>query len=880
MSESGDDDYQDGIRLDHSSKDDRNSNKKRKIQRACDVCRRKKIRCDGPTMTDGKCTNCITYSYDCTYVEIAKKRGPPKGYVESLENRLEKMENLLKRLVPGADFSSELGPPIERNIWAKDPSAFPARAKAITTPLSADGSSGPISLGFSPVRGIADDRTNGDSDEDATDNPPFGNFSIASISNSMSNLNLGTGGHFFGRSSMFMHVQTALDRKFEYIASKTDGDVPTIEELFPHFRPEYWQPNPWEVAYQPKRSISELQFPPDDLMDSLINIYFLSNNCHFPLLHRPTFDQHYRAGLHHSNLGFAEVVLLVCAVASRCCDDPRVLLDQSVPHSAGWKYYEQVNVVDRNMVMPPTLLDLQRYVLAAWYMLESSCNYAAWTLSGIGLRIAQDVGAHRKKVYGNPISPEDESWKRAFWCLIAIDRLASSTMGRIPAIYDSDIDVDLPLEVDDEYWAPADPSMAFQQPADKPAQATAFIRLLKLSSIIAYGLQTIYAVNKSQLKGITGPLWEHQVLAEIDTMLSKWIEELPPHLQWPNQGAEHPLFFTQSTSLYAIFYHTQILVHHPFILSPKKPNPSTPFPSHQICVNAAHSCSHVVDAYRKRSVYFAPWCVVGAVSSAIILLENLWSVGTPFGPTSVDIATTMDDVKKCSDVIGIVERRWPATGKLRDIIAFLASPDTTGFPTSDRAVKPKPVAGVKRGRGATESSTKSGRKSSATTQNSASPPRYVPVLPPMRVRESRANGSRRGTTGAATGPPASVSAQTVGISPIAGPTSAMDYTFPTTPANWYPQNSPHPDTAGAGGPPGGSNGGGAADHSNAGFAYAGYPGPGGPGGAGGPGPGGPNPHAQESFMRSDGTANGVRGIPIWPAPPNTGAGSAAEYQWV
>ncbi|KAG8808423.1 hypothetical protein FRC19_005912, partial [Serendipita sp. 401] len=424
MSESGDDDYQDGHRLDHGGKDDRNSNKKRKIQRACDVCRRKKIRCDGPTMNDGKCTNCITYSYECTYVEIAKKRGPPKGYVESLENRLEKMENLLKRLIPGADFSSELGPPIERNIWARDPTAFPARAKAITTPLSAEAVNAPISMGYSPVRGLADERSNGDSDEDATDNPPFGNFSIASISNSMSNMNLGTGGHFFGRSSMFMHIQAAMDRKFEYMASKTDGEVPTIEELFPHFRPEYWQPNPWEIAYQPKRSISELQFPPDDLLDNLVNIYFLSNNCHFPLLHRPTFEQHYRAGLHRSNYPFAEVVLLVCAVASRCCDDPRVLLDPSIPHSAGWKYYEQVNVLDRNMVMPPTLLDLQRCVLASWYMLESSCNYAAWTLSGIGLRIAQDVGAHRKKVYGNPISPEDESWKRAFWCLIAIDRLA------------------------------------------------------------------------------------------------------------------------------------------------------------------------------------------------------------------------------------------------------------------------------------------------------------------------------------------------------------------------------------------------------------------------------------------------------------------------
>lgn len=881
MSDSGDDDYQDAHGEHVGAKDDARGNKKRKIQRACDTCRRKKIRCDGPTMTDGKCTNCITYGYDCTYVEIAKKRGPPKGYVESLENRLEKMENLLKRLVPGADFTAELGPPIERNIWAKDPSAFPARAKAITGPLSAETVSTPLNVGFVP-RGIADDTPTAN-DEDPTDNGPFGNFSIASISNTMSNLSLGTGGHFFGRSSVFMHIQSALDRKFEYLASKSDGEVvPSIEELFPHFRPEYWQPNPWELRHQPKRSLAELEFPPDDLLENLVNIYFLSNNCHFPLLHRPSFEQRYRAGLHRIEQPFAEVVLLVCAVASRCCDDPRVLLDPSVPHSAGWKYYEQVNVLDRNLVLPPSLLDLQKITLAAWYMLESSCNYAAWSISGIGLRLAQDVGAHRKKVYGNPISPEDESWKRAFWCLIAVDRLASSTMGRIPAIYDSDIDVDLPLEVDDEYWAPSDTSLTFQQPVDKPAQASAFIRLLKLSSIIAYALQTIYAVNKSQLKGTTGPLWEQQVLAEIDTMLSKWVDELPPHLQWPNQGAEHPIFFTQSTSLYAIFYHTQILVHHPFILTPKRPNPTTPFPSHQICVNAARSCSHVVDAYRKRSIYFAPWCVVGAMSAAIVLLENLWMAGTPFGPASVDIAATMDDVKKCSDVIGIVERRWPSIGKMRDIIAFLAAPDGTGFPTPDQRVvapKPKPVAGVKRGRGNTESSGKSARKSSnaATAHGSASPPRYVPTLPPMRLRRSVPNGAHTAATAGAVG-------MGPGIPGAAGAAGGLEYTaYPTTPANWYGQESPHPDASGASGAANGGAGNPGPDGAGPGgaFGYGGYVASGAASAAGGPGgPPGSGPHsAQESFMRSDGSTGAVRGLPMWSGPQAGGAPGQEYHTW-
>lgn len=34
---------------------------------------------------------------------------------------------------------------------------------------------------------------------------------------------------------------------------------------------------------------------------------------------------------------------------------------------------------------------------------------------GTGLRLAQDIGIHRKKVYGTSLTVQDELWKRAFW---------------------------------------------------------------------------------------------------------------------------------------------------------------------------------------------------------------------------------------------------------------------------------------------------------------------------------------------------------------------------------------------------------------------------------------------------------------------------------
>lgn len=138
-------------------------------------------------------------------------------------------------------------------------------------------------------------------------------------------------------------------------------------------------------------------------------------------------------------------------------------------------------------------------------------------------------------------------------------------------------------------------------------------------------------------------------------------------VEWEKQmQGDHPVFFTQSTSLYALLYHIQILIHHPFVPTPKRPNPNTSFPSQQICVNAARSCAHVVDAYRKRSRYFAPWCVVGAITSAIVLLQSVWGVNGAQG-TQIDLQETMRDVDRCMQVIMLVERRWPSMGRVRSV---------------------------------------------------------------------------------------------------------------------------------------------------------------------------------------------------------------------
>ncbi|KAG8213475.1 hypothetical protein J3R82DRAFT_12012 [Butyriboletus roseoflavus] len=370
------------------------------------------------------------------------------------------------------------------------------------------------------------------------------------------------------------------------------------------------------------------------------------------------------------------------------CTAPALSASGIVEHSAGWKFFEQVQMVRRTLLGPPCLEDLQIYCLSVQFLLGTSAPQACWTIVGIGIRLAQDVGAHRRKSYNEKLTVEGELWKRVFWVLVMFDRAMSSSLGRPCAIQDEDFDLDLPVECDDEYWEHPDPQQVFKQPPDKPSILSFFITYLQLTNILSFAHRTIYSINKSKiLLGFVGQQWEQHIVAELDSSLNKWIDEVPDHLRWDPTRDANSLFFMQSSALYANYYHVQIFIHRPFIPSPRKPSPLS-FPSLAICTNAARSCSHVIDIYRRRSGVLAPFLQVGydfvplerllslfgrctAFTAGIVLLLNIW--GGKRSGVSTDPIKEMADVHKCMGLLKSCENRWHSSGRLWDILYELAS---------------------------------------------------------------------------------------------------------------------------------------------------------------------------------------------------------------
>ncbi|KAJ3909077.1 fungal-specific transcription factor domain-containing protein [Lentinula edodes] len=656
---------------DRESSHEPSQSKKRRVARACDSCRKRKIRCDGIQMRGSQCSNCIASNFDCTYVEAAKKRGPPKAYVESLETRIEKITTLFHNLMPDLDLAKELESNLSgkrNNSWQR-PNAHSPPSRNSTTEAA-----------ISAIRRW-DISPESSSQQNAEDGEHI------ELADNIKSLQVDSREYrFFGKSSGAMLIKTAIDLKQEFTGRKTDMKPVVLGER----RPEFWQPLPWEDNASDNSSLN-YTFPEADLLASLINAYFDNVNIILPLLHRPTFERSVLEKLHYHDDMFAAIVLLVCAVGSRYIDDRRVLLDGVRSwHSCGWRYFNQVQLVRKSLLAPPTLYDLQFYCLSVQFLQGSSAPHSCWTMVGIGIRLAQDVGAHRRKPT-KPLTVENELWKRAFWVLVCMDRMFSTGLGRPCAIQDEDYDLDMPVECDDEYWEHPDPAMAFRQPPGKPSTVSAFNTFIRLNVLLSIALRTIYAINKSKiLMGFGEVQWEQHIVAELDSALNRWVDSVPDHLRWdPNR--EDETFFSQSVMLYSHYYLVQILVHRPFIPSPKKPSPLS-FPSLAICTNAARSASHIIDVQRKRQTSVLPFSQITTFTAGIVLLLNIW--GGKRSGLSTDPNKEMTDVYKCMQSLKCCEDKWHSCGRLWDILYELASVGELPLPNAS------PTATNKRERGA------------------------------------------------------------------------------------------------------------------------------------------------------------------------------------
>lgn len=125
-----------------SSPDDHIHTKKKRVGKACDLCRIKKTKCDGKK----PCSRCIADNKLCAFTEKKKHKDKshPSGYIELLETRLDLLTKSLEKIV----HLSEPHLPFLQDLMAQ------ARSDHTTIKYEDDQEAGPHSTNYVPINEV------------------------------------------------------------------------------------------------------------------------------------------------------------------------------------------------------------------------------------------------------------------------------------------------------------------------------------------------------------------------------------------------------------------------------------------------------------------------------------------------------------------------------------------------------------------------------------------------------------------------------------------------------------------------------------------------------------------------------------------------------
>ncbi|KAK0192186.1 fungal-specific transcription factor domain-containing protein [Armillaria mellea] len=635
--------------------------RKRRKSRACDRCRVRKS--DYAAEQGNRCFNCIAVDVECTYQAPTKKRGQkPKSvtqaeistdlggpeqddapissssqkrknsasYVASLQRRAEKLERMIKELNPNAILPEGR---TRHVLWVS---------------LQEDSSQ---CTSYTPSETLTDD-----------------DLAQLDLGEKMKNLSLKHDKAFsercFGSSSSVALFISALSTKKRLTGSLNTMHLQDYSNLYP-----------WERATADAEK-SCYVFPDNDLIMNLVAIYFETINPILPILHRSTFTEDITNGLHLRDEGFGATLLLVLAVASRYSDDPRVLADPSSRLSAGWRFIVQAPIFKKAVLAPPSLYEIQQTALGVIYSMGTSVPQFSWTVIGVGLRAATEIGLHRQRPKGYKMTVEDELKKRSFWALIMLDRQLSLYLGRPVTMQEEDFDLEPPVECDDEYWnIGPDREVHFCQPADKPSNISYFNAQIRLSGIMSVVVRNLYSIKKGRdMLGLTEKD-DQNIVADIDSSMNAWMNSVPDHLRWDPYN-DNTTFFYQSAVLYSTYYMLQIHIHRPFL---RTDSPLSE-PSLTIATTAAKSCTRIHQVFSTRIKFSVPYFLMGAFMSGAVLAMNIWSrkrAGHP--PNADDLA----GFEQCLATFIHAADTWNVAGRSLEISAPVAAPVWSPYTVPD-----------------------------------------------------------------------------------------------------------------------------------------------------------------------------------------------------
>ncbi|KAF2643929.1 C6 transcription factor FacB [Massarina eburnea CBS 473.64] len=392
-------------------------NSQSRIAQACDRCRSKKIRCDGIRPS---CTQCVNVGFECKTSDKLSRRAFPRGYTESLEERVRILECEVRELKDLLDEKDEKIDMLEPSAEAREP----AQEKEDT-----------FRVQQSPL--LLDDE-NRDT-------------------------------YFVGSSSGRAFVEAFKQRAQE--TGRSCSDVNSNAFFGTGTKP----PPP----HSPKRStMIAFKAPPRLVSDQMINIFFQEWAPLFPVLHRPTFLSLYEQYVaspetmgDRKSIAKLNLVFGIAALSS----DPRDGQDVE-SFEAQWQA-----AID-SFLMDNDVATLQCLVLAQVFCLLKADYSRLLKYKGLAIGLSQRLGLHQSQKRFALGALTSETRKKVFWSLYTVDCLSAAHLGLPKLIRDEDVHCEYPVDADDEYVTEKGFLPTLPGESTKLSSALALFRLSRILS--------------------------------------------------------------------------------------------------------------------------------------------------------------------------------------------------------------------------------------------------------------------------------------------------------------------------------------------------------------------------------------------------------------
>ncbi|KAI0049260.1 hypothetical protein FA95DRAFT_1557057 [Auriscalpium vulgare] len=724
--------------LDLSDDDQNHAEPSRKrSSRACDQCRKTKSKCERFQGDSDVCKSCSAAGVACTFLGPSFKRGPPKGYIHAIEQRWHQVEAMLGAILSSSDpqvqklLTNLRRDDLARDILARvDAGPFgPVGRQNHSAAMTKEDFFASILSGSADTQSSRDPsrprRQSRMSREIVSSNNSMlvtptlewqdrlsSRFAVTEMNSTTAGgqpLNqrrrLDNGHVDQPNWDGLYKLDTVSESEDETEATSTLGKLSLDENKEVRYHGAasglhllsqadrtderkvggVWNlpmARVWPPAinqFIPEESVN-VTLPSEQVQRHLLSLYFTYVHPILPVVHKTLFWKDYEAAHsqdpsrlpekpHYSNL----LLLSMFAIAARYDGDDSPPSPGNI-WEAGLDYMVQAREVLNRVYHYCRITTCQALLLLGLREFGIGQMEHGWLYTGMGLRMAQDLGLHRDAQHWqihdkDMFSPmELQARKQIWWAAMRADKYTAVYMGRPPAITEANFDTPLP-EVDaDEPWQPhpIDPAALTNPPV--PGRVMMCFRAgAALICITGTIMDRIYPVRPIAHAA------KRAALAELEGRMDQWYSELPEGLAY--DPASHRYVPPPNICmLHMTYWNAVLLLHRAFIPkwrpvtshshkhSGTRESDAIALKSFDICQTAAVHVTTISVAYQKQ---------YGLRRSAMLLTQHMFAAGImhvvtlTMRPSNVQSSVSLQQILCALKEMGTI---WPSAQRAGELL--------------------------------------------------------------------------------------------------------------------------------------------------------------------------------------------------------------------